>query len=232
MKFISVVFLIISLSTLSVIATPLKKMNVASPMTTEDDFLDGIFGPTSLSDLVEIASNDIHPGIGPSTARAFSEDLTKIAQHLQDVGAHGLPKKDAQYIEPFLSKWRTEVADRPAAIQHEQSTAILAAIATCRNIAQEALAPSQSHLPGTLYPIIERLEQALPAQHEGKAATDLAALGKQLRGTVISKYAAQMINDKLLTFNDWVQNWSYQAKTKRDSLEKIGECQGIMRRKL
>ncbi|KAG6815297.1 hypothetical protein H0H93_010305 [Arthromyces matolae] len=230
MKFISVVFLPLSLSTLSVIATPLKKMNVATTMTTDDDFLD-FWGPLSLSDLVESASITIRPGIGPATAEAFSKDVTSIAEHLQ---AQALAKKDAQYIEPILSKWRTEVANQRAlaAIKHEQSTAILAAIATCRNIAQEVIAPSRSHLPDTIYPIIERLEQALPAQHEGKAATDLAALGKQLRGTVISKYAAQMINDKLLTFNDWVQNWSYQAKTKRDSLEKIGECQGIMRRKL
>ncbi|KAG6819732.1 hypothetical protein H0H93_009206 [Arthromyces matolae] len=127
---------------------------------------------------------------------------------------------------------------REAATQNvatSQSRAILTQIATSRDIVEKILAPQESLFPleiRNLLPALDRLLLKPTHKNRKQAASEVERLCKYLEEMKICVEGQKVINDKLLTFRDWVDNWDDRSKDKVGVLEKIEECKEVMVRKL
>ncbi|KAG6834653.1 hypothetical protein H0H93_008254 [Arthromyces matolae] len=260
---INVIFLLLSLSTLSSTATPI---NLDRVMTTElgarnvgnleMDRLSIVKRGTPSNQMQKAPQDEaIRLAIraqqsfpprppGPDSTQNvqnFLQNLVNLAEHLQSrVGDQALTQPTAESLRRVLTSWRNQVkSERFWAAGSPDVNLLVAKIATCRNIVEKVLAVALIRpLPDEINNTLQRLDELFPDAHSdvGKRSQVIDALEKlvqhlQLEAPTSWEIGAKaVINAKLLTFRDWVEDWpgNEALRGKVAVLHGIKECENMM----
>ncbi|KAG6835604.1 hypothetical protein H0H93_016577 [Arthromyces matolae] len=227
------IILILSLSALSTTATPIKfnsavgqdlfnsPHNVETPGTKISGPMQKLVkrgflfpkGPDPTSTLVDSIAKAFPETINPNNVASLRQRLTSLSENLEGrFEARNLQNQVAKSAETALTSWRAKVESALEGNDNVEYKHLRATIATCRNIVQEILNPSWTHFSDAIDNVLKNLEKTLPGDPSlhamTEAVTQLEKLDTSLRTAGFSDMSAKIINDKLVTFSDWVEGWT------------------------
>ncbi|KAG6847832.1 hypothetical protein H0H93_005634 [Arthromyces matolae] len=239
---ISVIFLILSLSTLSTTATPIKLDVAASTELSKSPNNLQTFGMRARP-FQEIVTRglELHKtNVEESNLRNLIDEevvnvkefrrgnLATFAKDLQSMYRLGRLSEDfAESLRKPLDSRRAEVIGHAATLDAKP---ILAEIATCRNMVVNAITITSNSLPHQIHKALEDLEIFLPVsqvQDRTRALECLQTLQQELNRTTIFELGMMYIHAKLQIFGDWVGGWEKSAIAE-NALKTIQACDAIM----
>ncbi|KAG6816600.1 hypothetical protein H0H93_007891 [Arthromyces matolae] len=187
-------------------------------------------------ELAHLAAKSFPGNIDPRNMELFFVQLTDLSRHLQSKqGDDQLSESVAISLRTSLDSWKTGVHNDLKHAADYKLKRILAQIATCRNIVEETIAPSESHFPDEINVVLGTIEDTLPGMQRttrrDRGVKALEQLQQYLLIKNISDIGARHMNAKLLTYGEWVEGWFVASKQKVAALEKVEACKEIMRGK-
>ncbi|KAG6834967.1 hypothetical protein H0H93_006026 [Arthromyces matolae] len=171
-------------------------------------------------------------------AKKLLNELTDLAQLLKGQSKAGKLSDDGntKLLHTSLDSWRKQAVT----LKLEDSgnvRDIVAAIASSRNIVEEALIPwpELPLIPGhdNIKNIILRLEEVLPSMQHSTSTIEIAQCFRRFKTYItgsdqMGKAVVDFLKAKLLTFSDWVKAWDETAEQRERFLTIILNCNEAM----